>query len=131
MHNDLNLIEVFLKCFEKYAVTNLTNTTKVLMENLEQLDKINPYIEVYYKHYIKKFIFDVAASQKNPSKLIEVWNKKLERCKDQIYLREAGNYIFEFIKLMDEEELVPNIVNILKEIKDKCSQGDVRLHNSD
>lgn len=103
----------------------MSTTTITLMENLEQLDKVYPYIEVYYKHYLRKFINDVSSCQKNPSKLIEVWNKKLERCKDQIYLREAGNFIFEFIKLMEEEELVPNVLSILKEIKDKCSQGDV------
>lgn len=131
MHNDLGLIEVFLKYFEKYAFTNITTTTKCLFDNLEQLEKVSPYLEVYYKHYIRKFIFDVAACQKNPAKLTETWNKKLDRCKEQIYLREAGNYIFEFIKLLDEEELTPNVVSILREIKDKCSIGDVRLSNQD
>lgn len=131
MHSDLNLIEVFLKYFEKYAVANITTTTRVLMDNLELLDRIYPYLEVYYRHYIRKFVFDVAACQRHASKLIEAWNKKLDRCKDQIYLREAGHYIFEFIKLMDEEEIAPNIVAMLVEIKEKCSSGDVGLPYQD
>lgn len=126
MHNDLGLIEYFLKSFEKYAVSNLTTTTKVLLNNLEQLDKVLPYLDVYFQHYLKKFTVDVASCQRNPTKLIEAWSKKLERCNDQIYLREVGNYIFEFIKLMDEEELAPNVVCILKELKEKCSPGDVK-----
>lgn len=131
MHNDLNLIDNFLKCFEKYAVSNLTTTTCCLLDNLEGLDKIYPYLEVYFKHYILKFVSDVSACQKNPTKLTEAWHKKLDRCKDQIYLREAGNYIFEFIKLMDDEEISSNVVSMLKEVKDKCSSGDVRLDHSD
>lgn len=132
VHSDLSILESFFwKNTEKFFIEDMTRLMRSLLEHLEDLDRIIPFIDVYYKHYINKFLVFTTSQLRSSQKQLETWTKKLEKYKTSIYLREVGTNIFEFIKLMDDEEINGNLVAILKEIKDFASTGDVRLCDPD
>lgn len=122
MHLDLTILETFMwNHLEKFFIEDITKVMQGLIARLDQLDKIIPYLDVYVKHYIKRFLEFIAKFTRSPSKLLESWNKRIDKYKTCIYLKEIGNGIFEFIKLIDDEELGTNVDTMLKEIKQVAS----------
>lgn len=132
MHNDLNLLEgVFMKNFEKYAISDLTYTASHLFKNIENLDKIAAYLDVYYKHYVSKMVYDVTSVMKNQARVVEQWNRILSLIKDRIYVSLVSENIFEFVKLMDDESTRDNSILMMQELKKSVSLSDVGLVDLD
>lgn len=126
MHNDLNLLDsVFMKHLEKHAISDLTKTASCIFENLEQLDQIAPYLDVYYRQYIQKLVLDITAVMKNQKKTVDAWQKILVKIKDRIYVSMIANNIFDFVKMMDDEDCRENCIRIMTEVKQTVHQNDV------
>ena len=132
MHNDLNILDTFFwKSTEKFFIIQITRIIQTTLEHVDELEKIIPYLDTFLKHYVNRFLAFICGGLKTSGKQLDNWVKRLDKYKTNIYLREIGNNIFEFIKLMDDNEVCHNLLKILKEIKEFTTSGDVGVANAD
>lgn len=131
-HNDLNILDTFFwKSTEKFFIGHITRLIRTTLEHVDELEKIIPYLDTFLKHYVNRFLVFICGGLKTSGKQLENWVKRLDKYKTNIYLREIGNNIFEFIKLMDDHDVCHNLLKILKEIKDFATSGDVGCVQTD
>ena len=129
LHSELGLLESHLwKGIEKYFVKSLQEVVQSLVENVENVKSILPFLDAYNTNYIERYISFLAQhipkTHKNPS---TSWKRRLERLKTATYLKEITSSVFEFIKMMDDEDACKNVETILNEVKTLSSPQDVDL----
>ena len=131
MHQDLQIHDSHLwKNLEQYFIKDLSATMNDIIASLDQLDSLQPYLDVYSKTYIQRFAvylssFMKQSSSKSATKYSEVWSKRIDKCRTQVYIKSVAAHIFDFLKMMQDDEVAPNVVRILEEVKKICSSGDV------
>lgn len=127
LHAELGLLESHLwKGLEKYFVKDLQEVVQALIGNIENVKSILPFLEAYSSNYIERYISFISGfiskGHKNPT---THWKRRLDKLKTNIYLKEITVSVFEFIKLMDDEDASKNVETILSEVKSKSSAQDV------
>jgi hemerythrin-like domain-containing protein len=128
VHAELGLLESHLwKGLEKYFVKNLQEVVQALINNVENVKNMLPFLEAYSCNYLERYISfisqHISKAHKNPT---SHWKRRLDKLKTNIYLKEITSSVFEFIKLMDDEDAATNVQTILSEVKSKASPQDVR-----
>lgn len=126
LHIELGLFESHLwKGLEKYFVRDLQEVVQSLIGNIENVKSILPFLEAYSSNYIDKYISFITDRIKGAKNPIAHWRRRLDKLKTNIYLKEITVSVFEFIKLMDDEDASANVETILSEVKSKSSVQDV------
>lgn len=80
-HYDLGLLETyFIPNLERFAIRMLTFVMRGLLEHLDEIHFIIPYLNIFYKHYFKRFLKLISSfiqvTNSSQEKSGDKWNKK-------------------------------------------------------
>lgn len=80
-HYDLGLLETyFIPNLERFAIRTLTFVMRGLLEQLDEIAFIIPFLNAFYKNYFKRFLKLVSSfiqvNNNSQEKSGDKWNKK-------------------------------------------------------